>query len=154
MPYHVVLFKIIIIASSDLRYIFARMKGGNSIFSTFLFVFTVIILLIKPAIFLRSQSLHSNHPQLSKAYLVKQGIKKTRERLRINNIINNAIPEISISNEFVYFYLFANRQRLEQILLLLSSLLSLFSFFKRKRRSLFEIVPDNHHYLALSVIRI
>jgi hypothetical protein len=129
------------------------MKGKNSIFVSLVFILTVIILLVRPVVFLRSQSLHPAS-RVTKAYAIKQSLKKTRERLRINNIINNTVPEISLGNGLVSFYIFAHNKRVELTLLLLSLLLSFFSFFKRKGRSLFEIYPDNHRYLAISVIRI
>lgn len=131
------------------------MKGRNNILFSSFFVFTVIILLLRPVIIYGSNSLQSFLSAAeTKAFGIRSIVKKRRDTVRLSNIISKENEDITIINRFSSFFLFFNKKWLSKILTALSFLLSQFTLLLKKRATLFEIVPDNHHYLALSVIRI
>ncbi len=131
------------------------MKGRRSILLSWFFSFTVIILLLRPAIIFSSDTLQSTiNIAESSAAGIQNILKKRREIVRIGNIISKENKDVIIADNLSVFFLFANKKWLRKLLFALSLLLSQFIFLIRKRATLFEIVPSNHHYLALSVIRI
>ena len=130
------------------------MKGSYKTFTSFLFFFAVAILLIRPIIIFSSNTAHLLiNVSVSKSFEIQKVVKKRRETVRLNNMITKEVEEITLANSVTSFLIIAQKIWLQKVLLALSSLLSLFTFFKR-RSTFFEIIPDNHHYLALSVFRI
>lgn len=124
-------------------------------FIYFLFIVAVAILLIRPAVIFSSTTIQSLFKATQgKLVSIKSLVKKRKETVRIGNIITKEVENVSIQNPVLAFFLFARKQWLRWLLFALSLLVSRFAFLRRKRSTFFEIVPDNHHYLALSVIRI
>lgn len=125
------------------------------ILSRYLFMFAVVILLLRPSIIFSSTTVQNLLVSVgSGVAAVKDFVKKRREPARIGNIITRDVEKITIENKQLPFSLFAVKNWLSKLLLALSLLLSQFIFLIRKKGTLFEIVPNNQHYLALSVIRI
>lgn len=124
-------------------------------FISFVFILAVAILLIRPAIIFSSNTLQSLFTSVeSKVHVIKSIVKKRKETVRLNNIIIKEVENITVQNPVVAFFLLAHKQWLRKLFLALSLILTQFLFLVRKRNTVFEIVPDNHHFLALSVIRI
>lgn len=130
------------------------MKGRTSIFCSLIFLFTVTILLLRPAIIFTSHTLSSIPASSELKASPGKILKKRPELTRLNNIILNEKENIKFDGELLVFWLLANRRSLQKILLVLSGLLSHCVFAIRKKATLFDVVPDNHQYLSLSVIRI
>lgn len=120
-----------------------------------LFVFTVTILLLRPAIIFSSNTIQSSLiTGKSKSQGIVKIVKKRRDSVRIGNMISREVEAIAVVNKHLLFSLFAINQLLRKLLFALSLLLSAFGFLIRRRATFFEIVPDNRYYLGLSVIRI
>lgn len=141
---------------TDFKFIFAAMKNGRKTkLSRFIFVFAVIIMLLQPSVIFNSTTIQSLLiPIESGAYAIRKVVKKRRPTATIGNIITREVDKIIIANKFLAFSLLAIKKWMCKLLLGLSLLLSQSILFIRKRGALFEIVPDNHQYLTLSVIRI
>jgi len=136
------------------QYLPSIMKDCKN-FISFFFIVAVSILLIRPAVLFSSTSIQSLFNSTEgRVANIKSLVKKRKESIRVGNIITKEVENIAVQNPVLAFFLFARRQWLRKLLFALSLLLSQFSFLTRKRSTLFEIVPDNQHYLALSVIRI
>ena len=131
------------------------MDGGKKLLLNSVFVLTVILLLLRPAIIFSSHTLSSIlWSTEARTVAIGKIIKKKPEVLHVNNLIHNEEEHIEIENELLIFWLFAIRRFLKKNLYALSCLLSQFVFKIKRKATLFDIVPDNHYYLALSIIRI
>jgi hypothetical protein len=131
------------------------MKGRFNIFSPFILIVAVAILLLRPAIIFSSSTIQSSlNTYKTKAYGLVKVVKKRREAVRLNNIISGENEPIGVADRLLVFLKYAMKKWMHALLLVLSILLSQFTSFIRKGSTLFKVVPDNQHYLALSVIRI
>lgn len=131
------------------------MKGGKNIFLNSVFIFTVIILLLRPSIIFSFANIQAvlSAPHVT-AWEMQKIVKKRPETVRISNIISEELKGFTSKNLFLFFYLYANKKWLRDLFYALSSLLSQSLCFLRKRSVLFDISPGNERYLAVSVIRI
>jgi hypothetical protein len=130
------------------------MKDSKN-FISFLFILAVAILLIRPAIIFSSNTLQSLLTSVeSKVHVIKSLVKKRKETVRLNNIIIKEVENVTVQNPVLAFFLWAHKQWLRKLLFALSLILSQSIFLLRKKNTVFEIVPDNHYFLAVSVIRI
>ncbi len=131
------------------------MKGGKNIFLNSVFIFTVIILLLRPSIIFSFANIQTvlSAPDV-RAWEMQKIVKKRPETLRISNVISEELKGFTSKSLFLFFYLYANKKWLRDLFYALSSLLSQSLCFLRKRSVLFDISPGNERYLAVSVIRI
>jgi hypothetical protein len=130
------------------------MKRRSGILTFYIFTLVVAIVLLRPTIIFGAHLL----PSLN--YMAQPGnlgspktVKKRKEGVRLNNIVCKEVEDVKIANP-INFWFNAIREHLRLISFFLSNLLSLSIFRIRKKSTLFDILPDNHFYLALSVIRI
>ena len=130
------------------------MKKNSGILTFYIFTLVVATVLLRPTIIFGTQLLQSFNytSQIGKLGIPKT-IKKRKEGVRLNNIVCEEVEDVRIYN-FINFWFKAVKEQLRIISFLLSFLLSLSIFRIRKKATVFDIVPDNHYYLALSVIRI
>jgi hypothetical protein len=131
------------------------MKGQLSISSLCIFIVVAVVLFLRPTIVFSSHLLQSsNYAWPVETGTVAKIIKKCRTRVRLNNLICENVEQVRLSNDAINFWPAAIRKYLRTISFSLSILLSLCIFRIRRRSTLFEIIPNNHYYLGLSVIRV
>jgi hypothetical protein len=130
------------------------MKRRSGTITFYIFTLVVAIVLLRPTIIFRAHLLQSlNYKSQAGKFGTAETIKKRKEGVRLNNIVCKDVEVVNISNP-INFWFKAIKEHLSTISFLLSFLLSLSIFRIRIKSTLSEIVPDNHHYLSLSVIRI
>lgn len=130
------------------------MKGRSGILTFYIFTLVVAIVLLRPTIIFGAHFLQSvNYKSEVGTVRVAKTIKKRNDGLGMDNILCEEVQDVRIA-KYINFWFKANKKHLRLISFLLSGLLSLFIFRIRKKSTVFHIVPDNHHYLALSAIRI
>lgn len=130
------------------------MKGRPRIFTVSVFILVVVILFLRPTIVFRSHLLQSLNYASQGAFGIAKAIKKRKEGTRLNNLICKEVEDLKIGDQSIDFWPTVIKKHLREIYYLLSFLLSLFVFRIRRKSTLFQIIPGNDHYLALSVIRI
>lgn len=131
------------------------MKRGTSKFSSFIFIFTVVMLLLRPSIIFSSNNFQAILAGADvRAWEIQKIVKKRPETVRISNIISEEDEGLASKNSFLFFYIYANKKWLFSLLIALSSILTQSLYFLKQRSALFKIAPGNARYLALSIIRI
>jgi len=131
------------------------MKGGKKILFKSVFIFAVIILLLRPTIIFSSNNYQAilSAPDV-RAWQLQKILKKKPENFRISNIISKENEDLTLKTPFLFFYLYQKKAWLHALLIALSFTLSRSLCFVKRRSALFEISPSNERYLAISVIRV
>lgn len=121
--------------------------------STFIFLFTVVLLIIRPVIIFGSVAVQQAYLKESKVFGLVRSVRKRKEKIPSVVLYREEERQI-VGTSFLAFLLLFLRKWQRKALELLSLFVSGLHFLLKRRRTFFEIIPDNQHYLMLSVFRI
>ncbi len=128
---------------------------GPGLFLCIVFLLLSIILILRPVIIFSSNTIQTAlQTKNKKVYGIVKTVKKRREELHLHQLINDEVPDYSLDALLLSFIILLIKKWLRRLLYTLSFFFSNFLFFLKRRRTIFELTPNNSHYLTLSVFRI
>ena len=117
------------------------------------FLFMSMLIILRPVIIFSSTAVQAALTTQAKAFGLVRSVRKRREKIPVQEIINEE-PTQTVLNSFLPFILLLVKKWLRKIVVALSFFLSNFLFYLKRRRTVFELSPNNQQYLVLSVFRI
>jgi hypothetical protein len=128
------------------------MQGRKSSVSL-TFLFTVILLILRPFIIFSSPAIQQAYSKESRVFGLVRSVKKRKESFSPVDLFREEEKKV-VAISFLAFLLLFFKRWLRKAIELLSIYISGLHHLLKRRRTFFEVYPDNQHYLALSVFRI